>query len=288
MTYFLGIDAGGSNCRARLVDAYGTVIGQGRSGPANARIGIEALYRTLMETAGQAVADAGLSVEQRATIHAGMGIAGITRLGMRDALAALDFGFASVDFATDAQIANLGAHGGGDGAILIIGTGSAAKLRIDGLDYTIGGYGFPISDEGSAAALGLSAMRHALRALDGRTRKTPLSAAVTERFGHDTAQAIAWMDQATPRDYGMFAPLVMDYAEADDPIARSIVEHAASHIERFIETIFERGVARCTLVGGLAPRISPWLRARTVARLSAPLGDPLDGALSLAGFKPPA
>jgi glucosamine kinase len=81
---------------------------------------------------------------------------------------------------------------------------------------------------------------------------------------------------------------VMDYAEANDPIARSIVEDAAEHIERFIETIFARGVARCTLVGGLAPRISPWLRARTVERLSPPLGDALDGALRLAGFAPAA
>ncbi|AXB79720.1 BadF/BadG/BcrA/BcrD ATPase family protein [Novosphingobium sp. P6W] len=286
MTYFLGIDAGGSNCRARLVDAAGAVIGHGKSGTANARIGMDALYETLLDTVDQAVAEAGLTIAQRATIHAGMGIAGMTRPGVREALAELDFGFASAAYSTDALIANLGAHGGQDGAILIIGTGSAAQVRLNGEDFTIGGYGFPISDEGSGAALGLSAMRHALRALDGRTRKTPLSAAVTERFGHDTAQAIAWMDQATPRDYGTFAPLVMDYAEADDAIARSIVEHAAGHIERFIETIFERGATRCTLVGGLAPRISPWLRWRTVERLSEPLGDSLDGALRLAGFSP--
>lgn len=286
MTYYLGIDAGGSNCRARLIDASGTVIGHGRSGTANARIGMEALYETLLDTVDQAVAEAGLDAAQRSTIHAGMGIAGITRPGVREALAELDFGVASVNYSTDALIANLGAHAGQDGAILIIGTGSAAQVRLDGHDFTIGGYGFPISDEGSGAALGLSAMRHALRALDGRTRKTPLSAAVTERFGHDTAQAIAWMDQATPRDYGTFAPLVMDYAEADDTIARSIVEHAAGHIERFIETIFERGATRCTLVGGLAPRMSEWLRSRTVKKLSEPLGDSLDGALRLAGFAP--
>lgn len=286
MTYYLGIDAGGSNCRARLIDASGTVIGHGRSGTANARIGMEALYETLLDTVDQAVAEAGLDAAQRSTIRAGMGIAGITRPGVREALAELDFGVASVNYSTDALIANLGAHAGQDGAILIIGTGSAAQVRLDGHDFTIGGYGFPISDEGSGAALGLSAMRHALRALDGRTRKTPLSAAVTERFGHDTAQAIAWMDQATPRDYGTFAPLVMDYAEADDTIARSIVEHAAGHIERFIETIFERGATRCTLVGGLAPRMSEWLRSRTVKKLSEPLGDSLDGALRLAGFAP--
>lgn len=177
MTYYLGIDAGGSNCRARLIDAEGTIIGEGRSGAANARIGIEALYDTLKDTADQAIAQAGLTPEQRAQIKAGMGIAGITRPGVRDALEKLDFGFASTAYATDALIANLGAHGGHDGAILIIGTGSAAQLRVDGHDFTIGGYGFPISDEGSGAALGLSAMRHALRALDGRTRQTPLSTA---------------------------------------------------------------------------------------------------------------
>ncbi|WP_159981471.1 MULTISPECIES: BadF/BadG/BcrA/BcrD ATPase family protein [unclassified Novosphingobium] len=286
MTYFLGIDAGGSNCRARLINAAGAVIGHGKSGTANARIGMDALYETLKDTADQAVAEAGLTTAQRAQIHAGMGIAGMTRPGVREALEALDFGFASAAYSTDALIANLGAHGGQDGAILIIGTGSAAQVRLNGEDFTIGGYGFPISDEGSGAALGLSAMRHALRALDGRTRKTPLSAAVTERFDHDTVRAIAWMDHASPRDYGTFAPLVMDYAEADDAIARSIVEHAAGHIERFIETIFERGATRCTLVGGLAPRMSRWLRWRTVEKLSDPLGDSLDGAMRLAGFSP--
>jgi glucosamine kinase len=93
------------------------------------------------------------------------------------------------------------------------------------------------------------------------------------------------MDTATPRDYAAFAPVVIDFAEADDEIARSIVENAALHVEQFIETIFVRGAPRCALAGGLAPRMRPWLRARTVARLSEPLGDPLDGALLLAGLR---
>ena len=285
MSYFLGVDAGGSNCRARLIAADGTVIGTGQGGTANARIGLEPLYATLRAVSDQAIAEAGLARDQVAAIRAGMGIAGISRPGVRNALAGFAFPFASVAYETDAFIANLGAHGGADGAILILGTGSIAQVRVEGRDFTIGGYGFPISDEGSGAALGLSAMRHALRALDGRTRATPLSRAVTERFGHDTARAIAWMDAASPKDYGSFAPLVMDHAEADDAIARSIVEDAVQHIERFIETIFERGATRCALLGGLAPRMQPWLRARTVAGLSAPMGDALDGALLLAGYR---
>ncbi|KTF68881.1 BadF/BadG/BcrA/BcrD ATPase family protein [Sphingomonas sp. HT-1] len=285
--FFLGVDAGGSNCRCRLVDAAGRVLATAQAGPANAGLGLESLYATLRDVTAQAVHAAGLDDTQVAGIRAAMGIAGISRPGVLAALEGFGFPFAETLYDTDAGIANLGAHGGGDGAILIIGTGSVAQVRVNGENFRIGGYGFPISDEGSGAALGLSAMRHALRALDGRTRATPLSTAVTERFGHDTARAIAWMDQATPRDYGSFAPLVMAYAEADDAIARSIVEDAVGHIERFIETIFERGATRCALLGGLAPKVRPWLRARTVARLSDPLGDALSGALYLAGLPAP-
>jgi glucosamine kinase len=286
MAYYLGIDAGGSNCRARLIDANGHVIGTGSGGTANARIGLDPLYATLRAVSDRAIAQAGLTADQVATVRAGMGIAGISRPGVRDALRDFAFPFASVAYETDAFIANLGAHGGADGAILILGTGSIAQVRAEGRDFTIGGYGFPISDEGSGAALGLSAMRHALRALDGRSQATPLSRAVTARFDHDTAQAIAWMDGASPRDYGSFSPLVMDYAEAGDVIALSIVEDAVQHVERFIETIFARGATRCTLMGGLAPRLTPWLRARTVDRISPALGDALDGALLLAGYRP--
>ena len=284
MAYFLGIDAGGSHCRSRLTDERGTILGTGESGPANTRIGIERLHAVLRDVAGQAIAAAGLGEDEVSTIRAGMGIAGISRPGMREQLAALPFPFAAIEFVTDAAIANLGAHAGVEGATLIIGTGSVAEVRVGTTSFTIGGYGFPISDEGSGAALGLSAMRHALRALDGRSEVTPLSHAVTAGFGHDTARAVAWMDAATPKDYAAFAPLVMDYAENNDAIARSIVEDAALHIERFIETIFARGAVRCALAGGLAMRMKPWLRTRTVARLVDAVSDPLDGALLLAGL----
>ena len=284
MVYFLGIDAGGSHCRSRLTDADGVILGTGEAGPANTRIGIDRLRAVLNDVAAQAISAAGLDEHQVGEIHAGMGIAGITRAGMREQLVAIPFPFASAAFVTDAAIANLGAHGGAEGATLIIGTGSVAEVRVGTNSFTIGGYGFPISDEGSGAALGLSAMRHALRALDGRSEVTPLSHAVTAGFGHETGRAVAWMDAATPKDYAAFAPLVMDYAENNDSIARSIVEDAALHIERFIETIFARGAVRCALAGGLAMRMKPWLRARTVARLTDAISDPLDGALLLAGL----
>ena len=282
MRYLLGIDAGGSKTRARLTDLEGKVLGEARAGPANARIGLESLHAALMSISRDAIAAARLDEGDMPLIAAGMGIAGISRPGMLQAACQLEFPFGAVSLESDAAIANLGAHLGEDGATLVLGTGSVAHIKIGKVCIMIGGYGFPISDEGSGAALGLSAMRHALRALDGRTRRTPLSTAVTEQFDHDTKLAIKWMDEATPRDYAALAPMVMDYAERNDEIARSIVEDAVQHIERFIETIFDRGAPRCTLAGGLSQRLRPWLRERTAAKLSESKGDSLDGALILA------
>ena len=262
--YYLGFDAGGTQCRSRLVDAQGKVLGRGDGGPANARIGLEAVRSVLLETGAKAIRMAGISEADLPEIAAGAGIAGISRPGVRERLEALDFPYGSIAFETDGMIANLGAHAGADGAILIIGTGSIAHIKHEGRNFSIGGYGF-----------------------DGRTKPTPLSSAVTARFSHDTSLAIAWMDEAAPGDYAQLAPLVMDFAEADDEIARSIVEDAAEHIERFIETIFRRGARQCALAGGLSQRIRPWLRERTVARLVPAKGDPLDGALYLAGYRAP-
>jgi glucosamine kinase len=284
MVFYLGIDAGGTSAKARLTDSSGQVLAETSGGPANARIGIEALYAELLGVSRSVAQAAGLAEDQLASIRCGMGIAGINRMGMKAKLQAQGFPFAHVQFSSDAMIANLGAHRGGDGAILILGTGSVGLVKRGEDHFSIGGYGFPISDEGSGAALGLSAIRHALRALDGRTRPTALSQAVTKQFSHAIPQVIAWMDKAAPSDYAQFAPLVMDYAETGDEIALSIVRDAALHIERFIETILARGATRCVLMGGLSARMKPWLRQRIVAQLSAPLGDALDGALILAGF----
>ncbi len=288
MTLYLGIDAGGTASKARLIDENGTILAEARGGPANTRIGIPALHAELLRVSREAIRTAGVADDAIGGIRCGMGIAGINRMGMKGQLQALEFPFASVQLSSDAMIANLGAHMGGDGAILIIGTGSVGLVKRGEDSFSIGGYGFPISDEGSGAALGLSAIRHALRALDGRTKPSPLSQAVTRQFDHAIPRVIAWMDDAAPGDYAQLAPLVMDYADNGDEIALSIVRDAAVHVERFIETIMARGAPRCVMMGGLAERMKPWLRSRIVATLDEPLGDALDGAMLLAGRPIPA
>ncbi len=282
MDLYLGIDAGGTHTRARLVTDDGAVIGTGEGGPANTRIGLPEALSAVEQSYMQALAEAGLDPSHLASIRAGLGIAGLNRRGVLPGLQEHDFPFRSIAFASDAAIANLGAHNGGDGAIVIVGTGSIGFARVGEEVYTIGGYGFPVSDEGSGADLGLRAIRNALWARDGRIPHSDMTREVLDYFDGSAREIVDWTAKATPTDYGAFAPMVMDHASAGDPVAEAIVQAAARRLDRLIRVLLDRGAPSCCLMGGVAARMRDWLAASIRERLSEPLGDALDGAVLLA------
>jgi glucosamine kinase len=67
----------------------------------------------------------------------------------------------------------------------VAGTGSVGVGLIGGREIRLGGYGFPISDEGSGADIGLQVIRLALRAADRRGETSPLLREVLGAFDHD-------------------------------------------------------------------------------------------------------
>lgn len=282
MESYLGMDAGGTHTRARLVSSKGVILGTGEAGPANTPLGLPDALRAIEEAYSQALAEAGLAEADIASIRAGLGIAGINRRGVLQGLQAHAFPFKSIAFASDAAIANLGAHAGGDGAIVIVGTGSVGFSRVGGQIFTIGGYGFPVSDEGSGAELGLRAVRRALWARDGRIPHSPMTLEVLERFHGSAGEIVDWTGRATPADYATFAPLVLDHAIHGDTVAELMVQESARRIENLIRTLFDRGAPHCCLMGGLAAPMHDWLAPSIRERLREPLGDALDGAILLA------
>jgi len=287
MDLYLGIDAGGTHTRARLVTETGEIIGTGEAGPANTRIGLPEALHEVDAASRQALAEAGLGEEHLADIRVGLGIAGLNRRGILAALQEHDFPFRSIAFASDAAIANLGAHDGADGAIVIIGTGSIGFGRVGDEVFTVGGYGFPVSDEGSGADLGMRAIRRALWARDGRIPHSPMTEEVLEIFHGSAGEIVDWTSQATPTDYAALAPMVMDYAGQGDPVAEAIVQGAALRIDRLIRVLLDRGVPSVCLMGGVAARMRDWLAASIRERLSEPMGDALSGAILLARTRAP-
>lgn len=279
---FVGVDGGGTGCRARIEDAEGRLLGTGIAGPAALRIGVDRALGEVEKACRSALEEAGLGSDALSSLHAAVGLAGIGRKGAVEQVALHPHSFRSVTYAHDATIACIGAHGDQDGGIVIVGTGSVGFALVGGREVRIGGYGFPISDEGSGADLGLHTIRLALRAYDERAVATSLTRDVMARFQNDPFEAVAWMDQATATDYATFAPLVMRHADAGDPVARRIVRDAAEQIDELVRRLVECGAPRVSLLGGLASSMQPWLAPDVQRRLVPADGDAVDGALHLA------
>ncbi len=118
----------------------------------------------------------------------------------------MPFPFASVRLTSDAFGACLGAFGGEEGAILIAGTGSAGLIYRHGQLHTCSGRGFPISDLGSGAWLGLRAIQQSLLCHDGILPPSTLAIRLLDHFKRDQAEVVRWAARAIPADYGRFAP----------------------------------------------------------------------------------
>jgi glucosamine kinase len=279
---FVGVDGGGTGCRARIEDAEGSLLGTGIAGPAALRIGVDRALAEVEKACRVAIEEAGLNSSALSSVHAAVGLAGVGRKGALEELVLRPHPFRSVVYAHDATIACIGAHGARDGGIVIVGTGSVGFAVVGGREIRIGGYGFPISDEGSGADLGLHSIRMALRAYDERAVGTSLTREVMMRFHNDPFEAVAWMDHATATDYATFAPLVMRHADTGDPVARRIVRDAAEQIDELVRRLAEHGASRIALLGGLASSMQPWLAPDVQRRLVPVEGDAVDGALHLA------
>jgi glucosamine kinase len=279
---FAGVDGGGTGCRARIHDAEGRLLGTGIAGPAALRLGIDRALAEVEKACRAALEEAGLGSDALSLVHAAAGLAGVGRKGALEQLVQRPHPFRSIVYVNDATIACIGAHGAQDGGIVIVGTGSVGFAVVGGREVRVGGYGFPISDEGSGADVGLHAIRLALRAYDERAVDSSLTRDVMMRFHNDPFEAVAWMDPATATDYATFAPLVLRHADAGDPVARRIVRDAAEQIDELVRRLCECGASRIALLGGLASPVQPWLAPDVQRRLVPVEGDAVDGALHLA------
>jgi glucosamine kinase len=279
---FIGIDGGGTNCRARLQDASGRTLGEGAGGPANARLDSVAVMGSILGASRAAAAAAGIDGARLEGAHAGFGLAGANLKSAVSRLIAQPHPFASVAVETDAYVAWLGAHGGADGAILILGTGSCGFAVVGGRQLYVSGWGAEVSDEASGMMIGREAIRRSLWVHDGRAATTPLAAAILQRFDNKAEEVVAFVTIAKPTDYGRLVPLVLEHAGERDPLALALLSEAGADAARIMTRLLDFGAPSVCLLGGLAGALSAWLPPPLQERISAPRGDALDGAILMA------
>ncbi|WP_407048700.1 BadF/BadG/BcrA/BcrD ATPase family protein [Methyloraptor flagellatus] len=75
---FLGVDGGGTRCRARLRDRAGRRLGEAEGGLANIYQDFDRALDSIATTAAAAIAAAGLPPEAIGRCRAGLGLAGVT------------------------------------------------------------------------------------------------------------------------------------------------------------------------------------------------------------------
>jgi len=277
-TAVLAIDGGGTRCRIAC-DVAGRVT-RVETGSANVYTDFDEAIRQIKSGLSQLAAEAGIDESALAEMPVFVGLAGAISeailAGLRSALP-----FASMRIDDDRPAAVRGALGLEDGAIIHCGTGSFFALQKAGQIRLAGGWGPVLGDEASAKWIGCTALNNALRVVDGTLPESAFARELIAQIGGIEA-TLSFGTHARPPEFGSLAPQITQAAARGDAFGRSIMQQGAAHVVSAITALgWQEGMTLC-LTGGAAPLYRPHLPPAIVAAVSAPKGEPLDGALSLA------
>ena len=278
---YLGIDGGGTSCRAALANRAGQIIGRAKNGAANILTDMDGALQHILECSEGALKDAGISPEHLPNVHTVLGLAG-TDIGDHSAqlLRRLPFKNATVEL--DSTVALEGALGSGDGAIAILGTGSVFVARRGTQLTRVGGWGFMVGDLGSGARIGRALLQETLLAHDKVHSSSEITDAVLSEFQNDPRRLVEFAHMSKPGAFGRFAPLVFEYAKRNDVIALGLVQGAARSIDEALDALMFDECNRLCLLGGLSSFYHEFLAERHKSRVTAPKADAVQGAISLA------
>ncbi len=270
----IGIDGGGTGCRLALsVDGAEPV--EFRGGPANIVTDPEGAEAAICAVLDQALDAQGLTRDDLTVARICAGLAGARLPGAADAFATrLPFLAYVVD---DSVTAFEAAFSGGDGTLASLGTGSFFIARRDGVLRHIGGWGFHLGDEGSAAWLGRRALTLSLHVADGRLPPDPLADHL-RRIA--TPDPVRFARAATPGQFTDLARAVFEMR--DTPLATRLIGEVEQALRDGLRDVGHQQGQPWVLTGGLGSMIAPMLPPDLAEGLGSTDARPLDGALRLA------
>lgn len=283
MSYFIGIDGGGTKCRALLQDHAGNILSEALAGSANPTQGMTEAQHSVVTAATAAIQQSGIAGLELGHLHAGIGLAGVNLPTVNTAMQNWQHPFKAMRLAGDLHIACLGAHGGADGAIIITGTGSSAAVVCNGQSQLYGGHGFLLGDKGSGAWFGREAVRCCLEVMDGLAENSQLVDAVLQHLGVSQAtDVVECLLSSPPASFARIAPVLFVAANNNDPIALNLVQEGAGYISRLARRLMTDGRVPLAMVGGIAEPLNPWLDDDVQSWLQPPMHSPEVGAVLLA------
>ena len=235
---------------------------------------------SIKDAVRQAYAEAGFGYRDKKADAICLALAGIDAFDELEWLRN-QFDFAQVSIYSDIDATVAGALGNSDGIVAGIGTGSFFVSRLNGSIRRVGGHGFQISDECSAAWLGRELLRFVVQSRDGLIERTPIVDKIFETFDCSVKNLVKFSLAAGPRDFGRLARFVTEAADDGDPVAIQILNRAVVQFCRILEFLDARSIGLICISGGLGPTYRSLLSKTYGELLADPAGDALDGAYEL-------
>lgn len=242
MALFLAVDAGGTKTDFVLADETRT-LARVRAGSIK-RMRVDAATATANLEAALAELTAATGLELKQVACTCIGTAGET-VPMVVEWIRWEFGQrigGELIVRGDVEIALDAAFRGGQGVLVLAGTGSNVVARdAAGTLHGAGGYGPVLADQGSGHRIGLQALRRIFLAQDERA-ETMLTSRVLEQWELASMNHLVAFAHAEPRpDVSKLAPLVLHCAEAGDRIALEVLEREGAELGYLVHLVLRRG-----------------------------------------------
>ena len=279
--FVIGVDGGGTGCRAAIGTRSNGIIAQAEAGRANATSAPELAIRNITKAINAAAAKAGIEVSALNGAVAHLGLAGVMTSADSQRIA-VALPYEDIVVTDDRATAVAGALGGKDGYLLSVGTGTIIAASRSGTFNYVGGWGFHLADQGGGAWLGRAALKHVLMCHDGLASHSDLTRALFAEFQNDPNAIVDFSMSAKPGDYGTFAPIIVSSAYEGDVWGKEIMSRGGDYLQRGLNALgFQPGDTMC-LSGGVGPHYAPFLPIETLSGRVKPRGTALDGAFQLA------
>lgn len=241
MTFFLGIDGGGTKTRC-ILGNHDSVLGSGvGSGCSILRVGEACARDSLASAIHQACVSAGVSPHQISRTCAGVAGAGDDGVASRLQRLLIEILGGAIEVIGDMEVALESAFGGGPGIVVVAGTGSIGFGRNEqGKTARAGGWGRILCDEGSAHWIVIQVIHSALHELD-RGGNPMLLRQLLNALGLRTPADLAAYAGGTPTPE--FAPLfseILGAAERKDEIATGVLRRTGIELAELANTLVER------------------------------------------------
>lgn len=250
MAHYLGIDGGGSKTTC-IVGDESTILATVTAGPSNiTRVGEtrarESLHEAIVSACGRG------KIIASEIKHACIGVAGAGRPEIAGTVRQIvgEVISSEIKVVGDMEIAMSAAFGDGPGVIVIAGTGSIAYGRnAQGKTARAGGWGFAVSDEGSAHWIGRTSVAAVLRAIDeagddgkdaqSRAESLPLFRKLKSAWNlHSLEEFVCFANSTT--DFAALFPAMDAGAQAGDELAMYVLAQAGRELASLADTVIRR------------------------------------------------